>query len=154
MTVVLRRCAAAAALSLGLAACVPMPGPAVYWPGQASRAQSVEFGVVESVRDVRIAGYQTSAGAVSGAMVGSIAGSYAGGSWNANAVGSIIGAILGGVVGSAMEEGATARPGVEITVRLESGALVAVVQSPEEPAFKAGDRVRVLSDGVMTRVTR
>ncbi len=154
MNVAVLRRLAAAGLALGLAACVPMPGPAVYGPGQASRAQSVEFGVVESVRDVRIAGYQTGAGAVSGAMVGSIAGSYVGGSWNANAVASIIGAILGGVVGSAMEEGVNARPGVEITIRLESGALVAVVQQPEEPAFRPGDRVRVLSDGVMTRVTR
>ena len=43
---------------------------------------------------------------------------------------------------------------VEITVRLESGALVAIVQDVEEPGFKPGDRVRVLSDGVMSRVTR
>ena len=69
-------------------------------------------------------------------------------------VGSIIGAILGGVIGGAMEEGATQRQGVEITVRMDSGALVAVVQDAEEPRFKPGDRVRVLSDGVMTRVTR
>jgi len=153
-TLSLRRLSLAVVLALAMAACVPVPGPNVYGPGQAARVQSVEFGVVDSVRDVRIAGYQTGVGTVSGAMVGSIAGSYAGGSWNANAVGSIIGAILGGVIGGAMEEGATQRQGVEITVRMDSGALVAVVQDAEEPRFKPGDRVRVLSDGVMTRVTR
>ena len=153
-TAFLRRPVLVVLLALLAAACAPMPGPNVYWPGQAARVQSVEFGVVESVRDVRIAGTQTGVGSVSGAMVGSIAGSYAGGSWNANVVGSIIGAILGGVIGGAMEEGATQRPALEITVRLESGALVAVVQEIEEPRVKPGDRVRVLSDGVMTRVTR
>jgi len=150
----LRRFALAAALALAGAGCVPVPGPNVYGPGQAARVQSVEFGVVEAVRDVRIAGFRTGAGSVSGAMVGSIAGSYAGGSWNANVVGSIIGAILGGVIGGAMEEGATQRQGVEITVRLDSGALVAIVQDVEEPGFRPGDRVRVLSDGAMSRVTR
>lgn len=150
----LRRFALATALALAAAGCVPVPGPNVYGPGQAARVQSVEFGVVESVRDVRIAGFRTGAGSVSGAMVGSIAGSYAGGSWNANVVGSIIGAILGGVIGGAMEEGATQRQGAEITVRLDSGALVAIVQDIEEPRFKPGDRVRVLSDGAMSRVTR
>ena len=142
----LRRLALVAALALAAAGCVPVPGPNVYGPGQAARVQSVEFGVVESVRDVRIAGFRSGAGRVRGAMVGSIAGSYV--------VGSIIGAILGGVIGGAMEEGATQRQGVEITVRLESGALVAIVQDVEEPGYKPGDRVRVLSDGVMSRVTR
>lgn len=150
----LRRLALVAALAFAAAGCVPVPGPNVYAPGQAARVQSVEFGVVESVRDVRIAGYQTGVGSVSGAMVGSIAGSYAGGSWNANVVGSIIGAILGGVIGGAMEQDATQRQGVEITVRLDSGALVAIVQDVEEPGFRPGDRVRVLSDGVMSRVAR
>ena len=150
----LRRLALVAALAFAAAGCVPVPGPNVYAPGQAARVQSVEFGAVESVRDVHIAGFRTGAGSVSGAMVGSIAGSYAGGSWNANVVGSILGAILGGVIGGAMEEGATQRQGVEITVRLDSGALVAIVQDVEEPRFTPGDRVRVLSDGVMSRVTR
>ena len=54
----------------------------------------------------------------------------------------------------AMEQDATQRQGVEITVRLDSGALVAIVQDVEEPGFRPGDRVRVLSDGVMSRVAR
>lgn len=151
----LRNSSFVAALALALAACAPIPpGPDVYWPGQAGRALSVEFGVVEAVRDVRIGGSRSGAGVAGGAAIGSIAGSYAGGSWNANVVGSIVGAILGGILGGAIEEGATQRPAVEITVRLDGGAVVAVVQDVEEPRFQPGDRVRVLSDGAMTRVAR
>jgi outer membrane lipoprotein SlyB len=127
---------------------------AVYAPGQAMRAQMVELGFVEAIREVRIGGQRTGVGGASGAMVGSIAGSYAGGSWQANVAGSIVGAILGAVIGSAIEEGATARPGVEVAVRLDNGGLVVVVQDADIDALRPGDRVRVLSDGPSARVTR
>jgi outer membrane lipoprotein SlyB len=41
---------------------------------------------------------------------------------------------------------------VEVTVLLDSGKYVAVVQQADEP-FRAGDRVRVLSGRNSTRVT-
>jgi outer membrane lipoprotein SlyB len=39
-----------------------------------------------------------------------------------------------------------------VTVKLDSGALVAIVQEADE-TFKAGERVRILSDGRTSRVT-
>ncbi|MPW15677.1 hypothetical protein GCT13_01795 [Paraburkholderia sp. CNPSo 3157] len=42
---------------------------------------------------------------------------------------------------------------VEITVRLDDGSLRAVTQSVEGPMFHAGERVRLLSSGGVTRVT-
>jgi outer membrane lipoprotein SlyB len=41
---------------------------------------------------------------------------------------------------------------VEVTVLLDSGRYIAVVQEADEP-FRAGDRVRVLSRHGATRVT-
>jgi outer membrane lipoprotein SlyB len=145
---------ALAAVALLVAACAPMPPAVVYAPQQAMRAQTVELGFVEAMRDVRIGGARTGVGGASGAMVGSIAGSYAGGSWQANVAGSIVGAILGAMIGSAVEESATSRPGVEVSVRLDNGGLVVVVQDAELDALRPGERVRVITDGPSARVTR
>lgn len=145
---------AAAAIVALLTACAPLPRADVYAPGQIARAQSVEPGIVESTRDVRIAAAPTGVGAATGAVVGSIAGSGVGHGWRSGFLGAIVGAIFGGVVGGAIEENAGARAGVEITVRLDSGALVAVVQDVDPSPLRPGDRVRVLSDGATTRVTR
>ncbi|CAG0948478.1 Outer membrane lipoprotein pcp [Burkholderiales bacterium] len=137
-----------------LAGCVPVQRADVYYPGQALRTQSVEFGFVESVREVLIGGSRTGVGGASGAVIGSIAGSHAGGGHRGSFAGSVIGAIVGGIIGVAVEEGVTQRPGIEITVRLDGGGLIAVVQDAEWEALRPGDRVRVLSDGYSTRVTR
>ena len=147
---------AAAALAFVAAGCAPLPTAETTWaPAQAGRTQRVEFGVVEDLREVRIGGVRTGAGGATGAIVGSVAGSFVGGSWEANVVGSIVGAILGGLVGGAMEESATARPGVEVSVRLDDGGLVVVVQDVSvDAALRRGDRVRVISDGMLARVTR
>jgi outer membrane lipoprotein SlyB len=145
--------AALAAIVL-LAGCAPPPRGDVYQRGQALRAQSVEMGVIEGLRPVQIAGQQTGVGTVGGAALGGIAGSTVGGGSRANAAGAIAGAIIGGVIGNAVEQGATQRPGVEVTVRLDSGRMLAVVQDDVGEQLRPGDRVRVLSDGYTTRVSR
>jgi outer membrane lipoprotein SlyB len=64
----------------------------------------------------------------------------------------VVGAVAGGVAGQAAEQAATGTTGLEITVRLDSGQLIAVVQEAEE-SFRPGERVRVLRGGRSTRVT-
>ncbi len=113
--------------------------------------QSVRFGVVETVRDVRINPPETGIGATSGFVVGSIAGSHLG-RGNGEIVGAVAGAILGSIIGSRVEDQANQRAGIEVTVRLDSGRYIAVVQEPDEP-FRNGDRVRVVSGRGSTRVT-
>lgn len=128
----------------------PGMGSGDYRRYEARGEQSVRFGIVESVRDVRLDAYDTGVGTAAGAVLGGIAGSNIG-RGNGEVAGAIAGAILGGVIGQNVEKSANERPGVEITVLLDSGKYVAVVQESDE-AFRAGDRVRVLS-GRRTRVT-
>ncbi|MFM9968387.1 MAG: hypothetical protein ACKVQK_08320, partial [Burkholderiales bacterium] len=64
----------------------------------------------------------------------------------------ILGAVAGGVAGSLLEERATRKDAIEITVKLESGELRAITQDADE-VFKPGERVRLLSGGGVTRVT-
>jgi outer membrane lipoprotein SlyB len=66
--------------------------------------------------------------------------------------GAIGGAILGGIIGQNIEKSANERRGLELTVLLDSGKYVAVVQEADE-SFRPGDRVRILSGRGATRVT-
>lgn len=113
--------------------------------------QTVRFGVVESVREVRIHPRESGVGAASGAVIGSIAGSHLG-RGSGEVVGAIAGAILGGIVGQSVERDANERAGLEVTVLLDSGRYITVMQGPEE-SLRSGDRVRVLSGRGGTRVT-
>jgi outer membrane lipoprotein SlyB len=103
------------------------------------------------VRDVRLHGPNTGVGAAAGSMLGMVGGSYVGGG-SGQFVGAVAGTILGGIIGNNVEQSSTERPGVEVTVLLDSGKYLAVVQENTEP-FRAGDRVRVLSGRGLTRVT-
>ena len=143
----------AIATAFTLAACAPSQRSDVYQYRQGMRAQTVEMGVVESVRYVQLGAPNTGVGTVGGAALGGIAGSTIGGGGRANAAGAIAGAIIGGVVGNAVENNANQRNGIEVTVRLDSGSLLAIPQENAGENFRPGDRVRVLSDGRNTRVT-
>jgi outer membrane lipoprotein SlyB len=115
--------------------------------------QTVRMGIVESVRDVTIDASDTGTGTLAGAAIGGVAGSTVGGGYRANAVGAIAGAVVGGIIGNAVEKNANDRKGVEVTVRLESGKLIAITQEKDEE-FRVGDQVRILSGQGATRVSR
>jgi outer membrane lipoprotein SlyB len=114
---------------------------------------TVQYGVVDAVRPVQLEGTKSPVGAVAGAAVGGIAGSGVGGGRGA-AIATVVGAVAGGLAGAAIEEGVTRSPGVEVTVRLDNGQVLAVVQDDRGEAFRPGDSVRVVRDGGTTRVAR
>jgi outer membrane lipoprotein SlyB len=138
--------------TLGLAGCQSGLGGSDYSREQARSAQEVQMGVVQAVRQVNIEGSKTIVGPAAGAVVGGVAGSTIG-AGKGSAVGAVVGAVIGGVAGAAAEEGLTRQKGLEITVKLDSGRTIAIVQGMDED-FRVGDRVRVLSGGGTTRVTR
>jgi outer membrane lipoprotein SlyB len=140
-----------AASTLLLAGCPAGLGGKDYSREQARTVQEVQMGIVESVREVNIEGTKTPIGAGAGAVVGGVAGSTVG-SGRGSVVGATVGAVLGGLGGAATEEAVTRQKGVEITVRLDSGRMLAITQAADE-VFQVGDRVRVLSDGGTTRVS-
>jgi outer membrane lipoprotein SlyB len=131
--------------------CASSKGGDVYTRDEARRVQNVQLGVVEGTRPVKIEGTKSEIGTGAGAIVGGIAGSSTG-QGKGSAIGTVLGAVAGGVVGAAAEEAYTREDGVEITVRLENGRLISVVQGGKEQ-FQIGDRVRVLGSGGETRVT-
>lgn len=131
----------------------PGLGGGNYTRGQVRGEQSVRVGTVENVRDVVIDARDTGTGTLAGAAIGGVAGSTLGGGSRANAVGAIAGAVVGGIIGNAVEKNNNDRRGVEVTIRLEGGKLIAITQEKDEE-FRVGDRVRILSGQGTTRVTR
>ena len=136
-----------------LTACAPGSSGSTYSRDQVRQEQTVRLGVVDSVRPVQIEGTRSGIGPAAGAVVGGIAGSTLGQGRGA-AVGAVLGSVAGGVAGQAAEQAGTSKNGVEITVKLDSGNLVAIVQEADATTFNPGDRVRILSNGGVSRVAR
>jgi outer membrane lipoprotein SlyB len=137
---------------LGVTGCAAPPRGGADYRGYETRTeQTVRFGVVESVRAVRINPTDTGVGTTSGAVLGGIAGSTVG-HGRGSVAGAVAGAVVGGIIGSAVERDANDRQGIEITVMLDGGKYIAVVQEADE-TFRVGDRVRILSGRGSTRVS-
>ena len=132
-------------------ACASSNSGSVYSRDEAKRVQTVKTGVVESVRQVQIEGTKTPIGTVAGGAIGGIAGSSVG-SGRTSSVVAVIGAVAGAIAGSAVEEVATRKDGLELTIKLDGGGLVSIVQEADE-MFKAGDKVRIIENGSTSRVS-
>ncbi|MBT8037796.1 MAG: glycine zipper 2TM domain-containing protein [Verrucomicrobiae bacterium] len=124
-----------------------------YSRSEASHAQSVRTGKITSVRRVNIEG-GSQAGTLIGALAGGALGSNIGSGRTSNTLGALGGAAVGSIAGSHIQQKTGARAGLEITVKLDRGGSLSVVQeyNPRE-AFRVGERVRVLSNRNKTRVT-
>lgn len=120
---------------------------------QAQRAQTVQSGVIESIRPVTIEGSQSGVGAVTGAVVGGVAGSGAGGHRTGAVVG-VLGAVLGGVAGNAIEKASTSEKAVEIVILLSNGQRMAVVQGEGAQGLVVGDAINLIGSPGSYRVVR
>lgn len=140
-----------AALSVLVAACASSNSGSVYKRDDARKVQTVKTGVVESVRQVKLEGTKTPIGTIAGGAVGGIAGGSVG-SGRGSAVVAVLGAVAGAIAGSAIEEGVTRKDGLEITVKLDGGGLIAIVQEADEE-FKPGEKVRIVENSDTSRVS-
>jgi len=122
-----------------------------YSRDQARQVQTVREGTVVSVRPVQIEGTKSGLGTIAGGVLGGALGSAIG-----DGSGQIIGIAAGGVggalAGSAVEEGVTRQNGLEITIDMDSGETLAIVQAADE-TFVSGERVKVIHGPDGARVT-
>ncbi|WP_432695849.1 glycine zipper domain-containing protein [Marinobacterium sp. YM272] len=125
-----------------------------YSRSEVQRAQRIQYAVVESVRPVVIEGRTDGVvGGGAGAIVGGVAGSSIGGG-RGSVITSVLGAVAGGVVGQRIEEATSRTQGQEITLRLDNGEMISVVQEvANQNFFRPGDRVRLLGSGSTLRVS-
>jgi outer membrane lipoprotein SlyB len=135
-----------------LVGCATRESANVYGKHEAGREQTIRMATVDSVRKVKIEGSKSGVGAAAGGVVGGIAGSGVGQNRGA-AIAGVLGAVGGGVLGNMAEEKVMSKDALEVTVKLDSGEMRAIVQEADLE-LKPGDRVRLLSSGGVTRVTR
>ena len=131
----------------------PGVGGSDYTYGQVRGEQSVRIGTVESIRKVKI---QSSDPGLLGAIGGAVAGAALGhtvGQGNGEAAATILGGLAGGAAGEAAQSNLSTTDGVELTIRLDNGYVIAVTQGADEQ-FQVGERVQVLGGAGATRVTR
>ena len=133
------------ALAMLSAGCTNYSGN-TYSGSQVRSAQTVQYGTVVSVQPVTLEEDRP-------AVVGGVLGNMVGGG-RGKTLATIAGAALGAAGGYAGEKALTKQNGLEITVELENGQQLSIVQAADQQ-FSPGERVRVLrgSDG-SARVTR
>lgn len=138
--------------AVALGGCTPQTGVSSFSQNEAGQVAQVQFGQVTAIRQVDIQPGQTRLGTAVGGSLGAIGGSQIGSSTAANIAGGVTGAVVGGAVGSAIQ-GSSRTAGIEITIHLDSGDDVAVVQPGDPRDFRVGDRVRLSGTSENARVT-
>jgi len=141
---------AAGGLATVLTGCTFPSSRRVVPAGQANVLQRSDLGVVTSVREVNIEGQKSQLGMYGGGLIGGAAAS--GGKGVGGAIVRASGAVAGAVAGQAVEEVATRKRAQEITVRMDDGSTVSVVQESSTGLFMDGDRVKVIVGGGQARV--
>ena len=105
--------------------------------------KTVDLGDVLQVRLVVIDGEKTVLGLWGGGAIGGAAAYPGGGAGVGEYVVQAAAAVVGAVAGSAVEELATRKQGQELTIKLDNGTTVVIVQDTEDGIFREGDRVQV-----------
>ena len=140
-------------LFFSLGGCVASLQGDSYSRGETRQIQEVEYGIVIKTNAVVIEGQDTGAGSLPGAIVGGIAGSSIGEGKGQQIV-SILGAVGGAVLGSVFEENVTRTQGLELTIKMESGLVLSIVQEVKSiDEFKKGQAVQVIRQGQLARVS-
>ncbi|SIO16986.1 glycine zipper 2TM domain-containing protein [Halodesulfovibrio marinisediminis] len=127
-----------------LAGCTNKYNPNVYSGDQAMQADKISYGTITRMHAVTIKDENTGVGLVGGGIAGGVLGSQIGGG-SGQVVGAVGGALLGAAAGALAEDEFQKTDGVQITVRLDSGGSVSIVQAAEGSNFSVGQRVRVIT---------
>ena len=111
-------------------------------PGIPATEPCATCGVVDSVRYVEKKGQGSGAGLVAGGIVGGVLGHQIG-SGRGNTAATILGAGAGAYAGNQIEKNAKKKTYWVVSVRLDDGSTQSIT-SGAKPAFKQGDRVKVV----------
>lgn len=141
------RLIAGLALLIAVSGCARGLGGGDYSRRDARQAYRVQYGAVVATRPVKIEGEYTNLGTLGGGTVGYSLGRVIGdGDGDGSRVAGAVGGVAGAVAGREVEKVATTEAGLEITLDMDRGDSLVIVQS-SDVGFRAGERVRVLFGG-------
>ncbi|GAK15030.1 LOW QUALITY PROTEIN: putative outer membrane lipoprotein Pcp [Vibrio sp. JCM 19053] len=130
----------------------PNPYGDAYGSSDTRKVQQVYYGTVEKVERNHCLYPSNAIGTIAGAAVGGILGSKVGGGSGSD-IAAIGGGLLGGYAGSKAAEATAKRNGVNLTIRLEDGKIISIVQEANpNMIFQPGQAVQINVSGNDARV--
>ncbi len=120
-------------------------GSRTYSDGEVRTVQRVQNGTVVAVEDVMVAEDPSVVGPIIGGVAGGVVGSLFG-SGAGKTLATLGGAAVGALAGGATEYEVRKYPAKQLTIDLDNGQTIIVVQGEDE-YFVKGDPVRVVSTG-------
>ena len=116
------------------------------------KISNVVYGEVVSLKKVTIEG-GTKSGTIVGGLVGAAAGSQVSDSKPESEIGAVIGGAIGATLGGNVSKSIQSVEGVQLTINMDDGRTISVVQETSQYSFSIGDLVEVISTKGKTRVS-
>ena len=116
------------------------------------RISNVLYGEVVSLKKVSIEG-EIKSGTIVGGLVGAAAGSQVSDSKPESEIGAVIGGAIGATIGGNVSKNIQSVEGIQLTINMDDGRTISVVQETSQYNFSIGDLVEVISTKGKTRVS-
>ena len=126
--------------------------PDTYERDAAQRVSNVLYGEIVSLKQVKIEG-DTKSGTIVGGLVGAAAGSGVSDSKPESEIGAVLGGAIGATLGGNLSKNIRAVDGVQLTINMDDGRTISLVQEVGGYNFSIGDLVEVISIEGKTRVS-
>ena len=130
----------------------PSLKPDTYDRDSSQRISNVLYGEVVSLKKVSIEG-ETKSGTIVGGLVGAAAGSQVSDSKPESEIGAVIGGAIGATIGGNVSKNIQSVEGIQLTINMDDGRTISVVQETSQYNFSIGDLVEVISTKGKTRVS-
>ncbi len=142
-----------ASLSLTLFSCANESLKSDSFPRDSvQRISNVLYGEVVSIKNVSIEG-STKSGTIVGGLVGAAAGSGVSDSKPESEIGAVLGGAIGATLGGNISKNLQSVEGAQITINMDDGRTISVVQEIGDYKFSVGDLVEVITTKGKTRVS-
>ena len=126
--------------------------PDSYDRDSVQKISNVLYGEVVSLKKVKIEG-GTKSGTIVGGLVGAAAGSQVSESKPESEIGAVIGGAIGATLGGNASKSIQSFEGIQLTINMDDGRTISVVQEVSQYNFLIGDLVEVISTKGKTRVS-
>ena len=136
---------AAGVITLPACSSLPTSSAFGYQQSQAQQVQQVQIGTVLAVIPVRIQPQTSGLGPLAGLAAGGVVGNQIGNGRGQTAA-TLIGAVAGAIAGNRMEAAASQSSGEQVTIKLQSGSVIAVTQATDVH-LSVGQQVQVIGGG-------
>ena len=127
-------------------------GPDTFDRDSAQKMSNVLYGEVVTIKKVTIEG-GTKSGTIVGGLVGAAAGSGVSDSKPESEIGAVIGGALGATLGGNLSKSLQSSAGIQLTINMDDGRTISVVQETRDYSFNVVDLVEVITTNGKTRVS-